>query len=111
MHGLQRDMPIANNDRNIGPDTFLNTEAYKDFLRFRENKLALSGKAFVDTAVTVHSDPMYYDAYRVAGDYCKERGCWLAAINYYQASLRHEVAKVTEREAIEKKIAACRKKI
>jgi hypothetical protein len=111
MKGLQHDVAIADNSRNIAPDSFLYTQAYRDFLQFRKNKLALSQKRPVDTGVTVHSDPLYYDAYRVAGDYCKERGWWLAAVNYYKAALRHEVATMTEREAIQKKIAYCEKKI
>jgi hypothetical protein len=93
------------------PDSFLNTQAYQGFLQFRQNKLALSQKRPVDTAITVRSNPLYYDAYRVAGDYCKERGWWLPAVNYYKAALAHEVATVTEREAIQKKIAACEKKM
>lgn len=111
MNGLTRDTTVAENTRNIAADTFLNTKAYQDFLRFRHNKLALSRKAAVDTGETVRSNPLYYDAYRVAGDYCKENGWWLAAINYYKAALRHEVATATEREAIQKKIAECEKKM
>lgn len=111
MKGLQHDVAIADNARNIAPDSFLYTQAYQNFLRFRQNKLALAQKHPVDTAVTVHSNPLYYDAYRVAGDYCKERGWWLAALNYYKGALAHEVATVTEREAIQKKIAFCEKKM
>ena len=111
MRGLQRDTEIADNTRNIAPDPFLGTQAYKDFLQFRRNKLALGQKGAVDTAVTVHSDPQYYDAYRVAGDYCKERGWWAAAVNYYDAALQHEVATITEREAIQKKMKACAAKM
>jgi hypothetical protein len=111
MRGLQRDTEIADNARNIAPDPFLGTRAYKDFLQFRRNKLALGQKGAVDTAVTVHSDPQYYDAYRVAGDYCKERGWWAAAVNYYDAALQHEVATITEREAIQKKMKACAAKM
>jgi hypothetical protein len=109
--GLKHDAAIADNQRNIAPDTFLDTREYKDFLRFRQNKLSLMQKGPVDTAVTVHSNPHYYDAYRVAGDYCKERGWLTAAVNYYTAALQHEVATETEREAIQKKIAACKKQM
>lgn len=109
LHGLQQDVAVADNGRNIGPDTFLNTTAYKDFLRFRENKLSLARKGPVDTALTIHSNPNYYDAYRVAGDYCQEKGWLVAAVSYYKAALHHEVATVTERESIQKKIAACEK--
>ena len=65
----------------------------------------------MDTAATVHSNPLYYDAYRVAGDYCRERGWWRAAVDYYRAALLHEVATISEREAIQKKMQACAAKM
>lgn len=111
MKGLHQDVEVADNALDIGPDPFLNTPAYQQFIQFRTNKLALAAKQEVDTAATIHSDPLYYDAYRVAGDYCKEKGWWLAAANYYKAALQHEVATVTEREAIQKKIAFCNHKL
>jgi isopenicillin-N N-acyltransferase-like protein len=111
MHGLKHDSTVADNGRNIPADSFLYTQEYRDFLHFRVNKMALAQKGKVDTAMTVHSNPMYYDAYRVAGDYCKQNGWWRSAVNYYKAALQHEVATVTEQEAIEKKIADCQKKM
>ena len=110
LHGLRRDTVIADNARNIAPDSFLYSKAYKDFIAFRNNKLALATKQLVDTAVTVHSNPFFYDAYRVAGDYCKSKGWWLAASHYYIQALAHEVATKDEREAIAKKLQACIKK-
>lgn len=111
MKGLQRDTIIADTRRNIAPDTFLLTRAYRDFLRFRSNKISLAQKGPVDTAATVQSNPLYYDAYRVAGDYCRERGWWVAAIHYYKEALKREVATATERDAIGKKMLACEKKL
>jgi hypothetical protein len=111
MQGLQKDIAVAENARNIHPDSFLYSTAYQDFLQFRKNKLALTLKQPVDTAITVKSNPRYYDAYRVAGDYCMQQRWWGSAINYYKAALQHEVATLTEKEAIEKKIAECQKKM
>lgn len=111
LHGLQRDTAVALNARNIAADSFLKSMAYQAFLNFRSNKLSLSRKGAVDTGLTVRSNPHYYDAYRVAGDYCRERGWWQAAINYYTAALQHEVATITEQEAIRKKIASCERKL
>jgi hypothetical protein len=109
MKGLHRDTAVASNARNIAPDPFLNTPAYRDFLRFRSNKLSLAQKGPVDTAVTVHSNPRYYDAYRVAGDYCREKGWWMAAVNYYKNALQLEVATVNEQESIGEKMRECEK--
>lgn len=110
MHGLSHDVEIADNARNIAPDTFLQSPAYRGFLRFRENKLSLLRHGPVDTAATVHGDPMFYDAWRVAGDYCKEQGWLQAAANYYRHALRLEIATKDERRAIEKKLADCERK-
>jgi hypothetical protein len=107
LHGLQHDVEIADDARNIAPDTFLNSAAYRGFLRFRDNKLSLMRHGPVDTAATVHGDPMFYDAWRVAGDYCKARGWLTAAANYYRHALTLEIATTGERRAIQKKLAAC----
>jgi hypothetical protein len=111
MKGLQRDTAIASNALNIAPDPFLKTQAFRDFLRFRDNKLSLARNGFVDTAATVRANPQFYDAYRVAGDYCKNRGWFGAAIAYYQEALRHEVATLTEREAIQERLKSCAAKL
>jgi len=111
LHGLQHDVEIADTALNIAPDPFLQTQEFRNFEIFRKNKLALLQKQPVDTAETVHSNPDFYDAYRVAGDYCKLNKWYTAAINYYVEALQHEVATVTERNAIQKKIAECNKKL
>lgn len=111
MNGLQQDVPVANVSENIPADTFLNTTAYRHFLKFRKNKMALLQHQPVDTAATVQNNPFFYDAYRVAGDYCLDKKWYAAAIPYYQKALTLEVATVEERNGMEKKIALCRKKL
>lgn len=111
MKGLQHDESVSNDQENIPADTFLNTQEYQDFLKFRQNKMALLQHQPVDTALTVRSNPFFYDAYRMAGDYCVEQKWYQAAIPYYQQALKLEVATVEERKAMAKKIALCRKKL
>lgn len=111
LNGLYRDQEIADTTLNIAPDTFLYSAGFKNFERFRKNKIALLQKRPVDTAEVVRSDPNFYDAYRVAGDYCKEQKWYSAAINYYNEALKHEVATITEREAIAARIDYCKKKL
>jgi hypothetical protein len=65
----------------------------------------------VDTAEVVRSNPKHYDAYRIAGDYCKENKWYPAAINYYTQALKYEIATTTERDAIFDKIKWCEKKM
>lgn len=107
LNGLQQDMEVADTILNIAPDTFLSTNEFQQFLLFRKNKMALLQKQPVDTAETVHNDPYYYDAYRVAGDYCKQQKWYAAAANYYRQALALEIATKTERSSITQKLEDC----
>lgn len=111
LHGLKHDVAIADTANTIAPDSFLYSSEYRDFLVFRKNKMALLAGKPVDTAAVVHSNPNYYDAYRIAGDYSKLKGWYKAAINYYEQALQYEVATVDEREKIEEKITECEEKL
>jgi len=111
LNGLQQDREVANVSSNIAPDSFLYSNEYAQFLKFRRNKIALLFHKPVDTAEVVHSNPYFYDAYRIAGDYCREKGWYQPAINYYQQALAHVVATVDECDAIGKKINECREKL
>jgi isopenicillin-N N-acyltransferase-like protein len=111
MSGLQKDVEIAEIDLNIPADSFLNTHEYQQFLKFRKNKMALQQHEPVDTAETIHSNPTFYDAYRVAGDYCKEQKWYAAAVSYYKQALTLEIATLDEKRAIEKKIDYCENKL
>lgn len=111
LHGLHHDIDIADSTNTIAADTFLNTQEYQNFLLFRKNKMALLAGQAVDTAEVVRSNPNFYDAYRIAGDYCMRKSWYQAAINYYKLALTFEIATVDEREKIEKNIAKCEEKL
>lgn len=111
LKGLQQDREIADTLRNIAPDTFLRTDHFRQFLVYRENKMALLQHRPVDTAQVVHSNPSLYDAYRIAGDYCLQQRWYAAAKNYYAQALTHEVATVTERDLLREKMAVCDEKM
>lgn len=106
-----QDMPIIDTLLTIPADSFIYTGEFRDFLRFRKNKMALLQHQDVDTAEVVRSNPSYYDAYRIAGDYAYSKGWYPAALDYYQQALKYEIATVDEQEAIEEKIALCRQQI
>jgi len=110
-NGLSRDVEIADTNLNIAPDTFLNTQEFRNFELFRKNKMALTLKQPVDTAQTVHSDPKFFDAYRVAGDYCRNKKWYTAAINYYVKALDCELPTFAEKQSLQKRIIDCEKKM
>lgn len=111
MNGLNSDTSIIESYLTIPADTFLQTKQYHDFLDFRKNKLSLLQGGVVDTAQVVRANPNYYDAYRIAGDYCLEQQWYKAALGYYTTALTKEVATIDEKEAIVEKIASCKKNI
>lgn len=109
LNGLHKDQPVANSSLTIAPDSFLLTKDYTDFLQFRKNKWALLTHQPVDTAVTIHSNPFFYDAYRIAGDYCMQQAWFAQAVAYYSHALTLEIATVEERRSIEDKRQTCRR--
>lgn len=111
LNGLDKDTVLIDKALTIAADTFLQTKRYAGFLKFRKNKMALLQGQPVDTAEVVHSNPDYYDAYRIAGDYCYKKGWYKPALDYYTSALRYEIATIDEREAIEEKISLCRKQL
>ena len=111
LKGLQKDTILTEPAFTITADSFIYTQQFAGYLKFRKNKLALLAHQPVDTAEVVRSNPNHYDAYRIAGDYCVQQGWYKAAISYYNTALTKEVATVDEREAIEEKIALCKKSL
>lgn len=108
LKGMTKNVPVANYALNISADSFLQTAAYQGFLKFRNNKQALMHHLPVDTAATIQGNPRFYDAYRVAGEYCQHKNWYAAAANYYRNALKLEIATVAERKSIEHKLQACR---
>lgn len=108
---LTKDTSIIEASKTIPADSFIYSDEYLKFLHFRKNKLALLAGEPVDTAKVVRSNPNYYDSYRIAGDYSYNNGWYHAAKEYYQKALKYEIATVNEKEAIEEKIALCKKKL
>ncbi len=111
LKGISKDFNITDVSLTIPADSFMYTEEYAGFLRFRKNKMALLQGKTVDTAEVVHSNPMYYDAWRIAGDYAYLNKWYTSALSYYQHALTLNVATVDEKEAIAEKIALCKKNI
>lgn len=109
--GISNEFEIYDVSQTIPADSFLYSAEYKNFMRFRNNKMALLQHLPVDTAEVVHSNSNYYDAYRIAGDYSYSKGWYKAAMQYYTNALQYEIATIDEKEAIEEKIALCKKKI
>jgi isopenicillin-N N-acyltransferase like protein len=106
---MDKDISVANNTLNIAPDSFIYARQFKDFMVFRQNKMALLQHKAVDTAAVVKSNPNFYDAYRIAGDYCMQKQWYSPAINYYGQALKYEIATLGEKKSIMNKMEECAK--
>jgi len=108
--------PMSLNAENIAADPFLGSSEYRGYEHFRKlkgyvqwftghSKYALSEavlKAFEG------SNPQFYHTHEMLGDYFKAHEDKPRAIASYEKALALEVATLTERENIEKKLHDCR---
>jgi hypothetical protein len=111
MNGLTSNHEINDSILTITADKFLLTPAYTNFVQFRKQKQnALDGKE-VDVKTLITSNPEFYDAYVIAGNYLMKNENFKEAKKYFQLALTKEIATKTEEERIKKHIAYCNKKL
>jgi len=96
---------IDEHDLQIQPDEFLYTPAYQNLKRYLFLENELKYKRPVNPIEIVSINPMYYDAYRIAGDEYSNVGKKDSAVMMYKKALTLEVATEGERDVIEGKLA------
>lgn len=111
MQGLQENREIYEPSLTIAADTFLLTSQYKNFEKYRRYKQRLADGLEVNTDSLIASNPQFYHAYVLAGDYCSRQGRWKAALQYYEQALTKEIATKQEEAYIRQQIAVMQKKI
>lgn len=96
---------------DVQADTFLHSEAFENFLKFRTAKKELTKK--IDNGEEISDDkihemtvlnPNFYQAYDLAGDAFQAKGDTEQARNNWTKALSLEIPKAAEREAIKKKL-------
>lgn len=101
----------------IPADPFLQTQAYQDFIHFKEIKkyIRFLAKAPVKIALSPHlekvfaeSNPESYDTWQILGDYYKSQQQYPEAIAFYEKALTKEVATLKEERQIRECLEACR---
>lgn len=111
---LGKNKEINEQQLTIAADTFLQTKAYKGFLRFKKIKNYLrfctnsKYELRVDDDIIqafIKSNPNSYYTYQIIGDYYKKIGDKKPAANYYQKALTKEIATNKERQEIQKQLA------
>jgi len=111
LSGMKEDHEIIDSAETVAADTFLLTQTYKNFVRYRNIKQRFDNGETVNADSLVIDNPNYYNAYVYAGDYLFKHQEFNAALNYYTQALTKVIATKEEENAIKKKIAKCNKKL
>lgn len=111
MKGMQTDHEIIDNALTIKPDPFLNTRAYRNFITYRTLKQKAYDGGVINPDSVVASNPQFYHAYVIAGDYSFKHSDYKKALGYYKTALTKVVATVNEQNYIKKQVEKCTKKL
>ena len=88
----------------IKEDTFMQTSVFKNVQRYLYLENELKHQGSIDASEIIRINPMYYDAYRIAGDEYSKEGKKDSALLSYKKALTLEIATEGERESIAEKI-------
>jgi tetratricopeptide (TPR) repeat protein len=111
LQGLRENREIYDSALTVAADTFLLSRQYKNFEKYREYKHRIAEGEEVNTDSLVSSNPQFYHAYVLAGDYCFKRGQFDRAIKYYERALTKEIATKQEEAYIRQQVADIQKKL
>jgi isopenicillin-N N-acyltransferase-like protein len=112
MKGMKENKEISDSSLTIAPDSFLLTPAYKNFVAFRNIKQQiLDGGNNVNTNELVSSNPEFYNAYVLAGDYLYNQKEYAAALQNYNLALTKVIATKKEEDHIKEQIKKINKKL
>lgn len=104
LHGLKDNHEIIDSNLTIAPDSFLLTQAYKNFIVFRTLKQRILDGGKVDVDSLIASNPEFYNTYVLAADYLYKQKNYSAALHNYQVALTKVIATKQEEEHIRKQI-------
>lgn len=109
LKGMKTDHEIIDSDLTIAPDSFLLTQQYQDFVRFKKFKQRIADGDTIDTDSLVASNPQFYHAYVLAGDYSFKHDQYKKALAYYNIGLTKVIATKREEDHIKKQVVRCNK--
>jgi predicted choloylglycine hydrolase len=111
LKGMKENREIADSSLTIAPDSFLLTPAYKNFEVFRNIKQQILDGGTVNTTNLIASNPEFYNAYLLAGDYLYKQKEYAAALVNYNLSLTKVIATKKEEDHIKEQIKKINKKL
>lgn len=111
MNGISGDFEINDSLLTIPADSFLLSNQYQNFNKYRSLEEQISNKEVVNPDSIVSLNPEYYHAYVIAGDYLFDKKQFSVAIKYYESALTKVIATKTEENYIREQIIKCKKHI
>ncbi|MEO6732508.1 MAG: C45 family peptidase [Ferruginibacter sp.] len=111
LSGMKQDQEISEASLTIAADSFLLTPSYKNFEAFRKFKQRIADGGIVNTDSLIVSNPNYYNAYILAGDYLVKQGQFKKALTVYNTGLTKEIATRKEEAHIRDQVKLCNKKL
>jgi len=111
LRGLQENREVADSSLGIAADPFLSTPAFKQFEVFRKLKQQVMDGGTINTDSLVNSNPDFYHAYLLAGDYLYKQKKYVPALQHYQVALTKEIATKMEADHIKEQIKKINKKL
>jgi isopenicillin-N N-acyltransferase like protein len=105
--GMKTDQEIADSSRNLPADSFLLTNRFQLFMKYRLYKKEISEGRDVNPDSLIASNPYFYQVYQLAGNEMFRKKDFALAIQYYQQALSKEVATKNEENELHAKITKC----
>ena len=110
LKGLKENREVCDSALIIPADSFLLTDEYKEFVRFRGYKQQVENKKQVNIDSLVSTNPQYYHSYVLAGDYLYRKREFAVAQTYYEQALTRVIATKKEEDHIRTQIENCKQK-
>jgi isopenicillin-N N-acyltransferase like protein len=109
LRGMKTDQEIIDSNLTIKADSFLYTKNFQDFLAYRKMKQEIADGKEINPDSLVESNPDFYHAYVLAGDYDFKKKEFTKAFHYYQEALTKVIATKKEEDYIHLQIKKCNK--
>jgi hypothetical protein len=110
LRGMKKDQEIIDSANTIAADTFLKSNAYKNFVNYRNLVQRINDNKKVNPDSLIINNPEYYNAYVIAGDYSFKNKQFSKALSFYKIALTKVIATKQEEAAIKQKINECSEK-
>lgn len=110
LKGMKENTEITDSSLTIAADPFLLTPAYANFTVFRALKQHIMDGGEVNADSLIMSNPEFYNAYVLAGDYLYKKKKYAEALKDYQLALTKVIATKKEEDHIKEQIRKINKK-